>query len=130
LFFPGPAFARNGAWEVRDAARALNCSVIVFKGGESKNFWTGISLRTVERNAWRDASFWSGIAAVVQPSLGETAPRVQLAALEAGVPVIAGENCGLEAEENLHCVPFGESDACLATLRAALEGRSNSTVPG
>ena len=122
LFFPGPALARNGAWEVRKVAQDLDREVWLCGETESVHFWDGITVKRLATGAWRTAGFWNGVAAVVQPSLGESAPRVHLAALAAGVPVIAGETCGVKARDGLTTVPFGDVEALRIAVQNVLDG--------
>ncbi len=108
IAFPGPTLARKGAHEVREAARALNLEVML-PGNEleGEDFWR--SVRTVRPDPARGRFGWlHGVAAVVQPALVEEQPRRLLAALAAGVPVLATASCGLDG---LGMVPIAPLDA-------------------
>jgi hypothetical protein len=112
IAFPGPTIARKGAYELRAAARALDLEVVLVGSElEGADFWRGV--RTRRADDWLD-----GVAAVVQPALLEDAPRKLLAALGAGVPVIATKACGLPAQDGLTLVAEDDVDALIAALRA------------
>jgi hypothetical protein len=110
IAFVGTTIARKGAYEVREAARALGFEVVLVGSElEGADFWHGV--RTVRAGAdWLD-----GVSAVVQPALLEDAPRRLLLALASGVPVIATRACGLPEQDGLTLV-----DGDTASLIAAL----------
>ena len=112
IAFPGPTVARKGAWEMREAARSLDLEVVLLGSElEGEGFWDGV--RTVRSTEdWLD-----GVAAVVQPAVIEEQPRRLLAALAAGVPVVATKACGLRPREGLTIVPGGDAVALTAALR-------------
>jgi len=112
IAFPGPTVARKGAHALREAARALDLEVIPLGAElEGDGFWDGV--RTVKAD-WRTA------AAMVQPALVEDQPRRLLAALAAGVPVIATPACGLDPQPGLTLVAPDDPAALMAALRGAL----------
>src|SRR5581483_945780 len=102
IAFPGPSIARKGAHALREAALALDLEILVVGPGpegdlEGGDFWQGLNVRSVARQSdWLDQA-----AVVVQPSLIEEQPRALLAALAAGVPVIAGKSCGIPPRSGL-----------------------------
>ena len=101
IAFPGPTLARKGAYEVREAARALDLAVVLVGSElEGPDFWKGVRTRRTDRSNWLD-----GVVTVVQPALLEESPRPLLQALAAGVPVIATSACGLPAQLGLTLVP-------------------------
>jgi VanW like protein/Glycosyl transferases group 1 len=115
--FPGPTIARKGAHAVRAAARALGLEIVVLGGElEGPDFWNGVAARRVEPG--EDWLAW--VAAVVQPAIAEERPRHLLAALAAGVPIIATAACGLGAQEGVTLVPADDPDALIAALGAVL----------
>jgi len=110
IAFPGPTIARKGAYELREAARALGLEVVLLGSDlEGADFWSGV--RTS-----RDIG--DGVAAFVQPAFLEDKPRKLLAALASSVPVIATPECGLSPRPGLTLVPSGHVDALIAALRA------------
>jgi hypothetical protein len=110
IAFAGPTIARKGAYEVREAAQALDLEVVLLGAElEDPDFWRGVRTR-------RDGL--EGAMALVQPALLEDAPRRVLAALANGMPVIATAACGLPARDGLMLVPSGDADALIAALRA------------
>jgi len=116
IAFPGPTLARKGAYELREAARALDLEVVLIGSElEGPDFWNGIRTQRADRSNWLD-----GVAAVVQPALVEESPRPLLHALAAGVPVIATKACGLAAQRGLTLVSAGDNNALIAALSACL----------
>jgi hypothetical protein len=109
--FAGPTVARKGAFAVREAALALNLEVMPLGGElEGPGFWQGV--RTL---APGDPA---GLDALVQPALVEDQPRKLLAALAAGVRVIASPACGLEPQPGLTLVPADDAEALIAAIRS------------
>jgi hypothetical protein len=109
IVFPGPTVARKGAQVVRDAAIALELEVMALGAElEGPDFWRGVRMIPAGN---RD-----GVAAVVQPALVEDQPRRLLAALAAGIPVIATAACGLEAQPGLVLIPAEDPAALIAAL--------------
>ncbi len=115
--FPGPTIARKGAFELREAARALDLEVVLLGSElEGPHFWDGIAVRKLAA----DANWLNDVCAVVQPALVEERPRHLLAALAAGVPVIAGSACGLAPSPGVTVIPSDDTDALIEALRLAL----------
>jgi hypothetical protein len=114
IAFPGPTVARKGAYEVREAARRLGLAVRPLGAQlEGQGFWDGVRIAP-------PAGDWlAGVAAVVHPAVVEEAPRRLLAALAAGVPVIATAACGLDPHPGLTLIPPGDADALTAALGRA-----------
>jgi glycosyltransferase involved in cell wall biosynthesis len=120
IAFPGPTIARKGAHEVREAARALDLEVVLLGSElEGGDFWHGV--RTVRPGAKDAAHMWlSNVAAVVQPAVVEERPRHLLAAVAAGVPVIATRACGLGEREGVSHIAPGDVPGLIAALNAVL----------
>jgi len=117
IAFPGPALARKGAYEVREAARRLGLRIRPLGTDlEGQDFWDGVSLdRVAGPGPWLD-----GVALVVQPAIVEAAPRKLLQALGAGVPVIATAACGLGERAGVTLVPPGDADALAGAIASVL----------
>jgi hypothetical protein len=118
--FPGPTVARKGAYEVREAARALDLELVLLGSElEGPSFWEGVKTRKFDTassaNQWLDE-----VAVVVQPAIAEDRPRHLLAALAAGIPVIATPACGLAEQHGVTMVPADDLGALIAALRASL----------
>jgi hypothetical protein len=113
--FPGPTTARKGAYELRAAAKALDLEVILLGSDlEGPDFWHGVRTR-------RAQSGWlTEVAAVVQLALLEDEPRTLIAALAAGIPVIATEACGLPSHNLLTLIPAGDEIAPQEALGKAV----------
>jgi hypothetical protein len=117
IAFPGPTVARKGAYELREAARVLGLEIVALGSElEGADFWRGVAVR--RPNAGTD--WLANVAAVVQPALVEERPRHLLAAVAAGVPIIATPACGLEIEGGVVLVPADDTDALIAALRRIL----------
>jgi hypothetical protein len=113
IAFAGPTIARKGAYELREAARALDLEIVPLGSElEGAAFWRGVRIARPDPQNWLN-----GIAAVVQPSLLEDAPRRLLVALACGVPVIATRACGLPEQDGLTLVPQSDVDALIGALR-------------
>jgi hypothetical protein len=114
--FPGPTVARKGAFELRDAALRLGAAVRPLGAElEGPGFWSGVTVDTpATAAAWLD-----GVRAVVAPALAEAAPRRLLAALAAGVPVIATPACGLDPQPGLTLISLDDARALTAAMAAA-----------
>ena len=112
VLFPASALARKGAYALREAVAGLDIDLIVAGAArEMPGFWGPLPVRRPDENGLP-----THLAAVVLPAIVEHQPRTLLAALAAGIPVIATPACGLTPREGLILVP--EDDA--AALRAAL----------
>jgi len=114
VVFPGPALARKGAFELRQAltgdARPL--MVLNDETQEYEDFWKGTSLADRGHGDWLQRA-----AVVVQPAYSENSPRPLLRALAAGVRVIATPECGITDHPALTLVAAGDVGA----LRRALQ---------
>ena len=113
LAFAGPTAARKGVYAVREVARRLGRSVVV-RGAqwEGVDFWKEVPHRRVSGGA----DWLSGVCAVVHPAIVEDSPRLLLAALAAGVPVIATDACGLDVHPLVHTVPPNDPAAIVVAL--------------
>jgi glycosyltransferase involved in cell wall biosynthesis len=120
IAFPGPTVARKGAYEVREAVRALDLEVLLLGSDlEGASFWDGVKTRKFDPA--EGAEGWlARVAAVVQPAIAEDRPRHLLSALAAGVPVIATPACGLVPRPGVTIVPPDDVDALIVALRATL----------
>jgi VanW like protein len=120
IAFPGPTVARKGAYELREAARALDLEVVLLGSElEGPSFWDGVKTRKFDPA--RGGDRWlEQVAVVVQPAIAEDRPRHLLMALAAGVPVIATPACGLAAQPGLTTVSADDLGALIAALRARL----------
>ena len=118
IAFPGPTIARKGAYELREAARLLELEIVLLGGElEGPDFWRGIVVRKPDAGT----DWLAEVAAVVQPALVEERPRHLLAALAAGVPVIATPACGLAAEDGVTLVPPDDPTTLIDALRVIVD---------
>ncbi|HVG90949.1 MAG TPA: VanW family protein [Alphaproteobacteria bacterium] len=124
IVFPGPALARKGAFEVRDAVKRLDRPVLVLSATvESKDFWSGIQLVS------KSDEWLSHAAVVIQPAWIENNPRPLLRALAAGIPVIATPECGIGAHPLLTLVAAGDAKALRDELQRTLSEERGFAVP-
>ena len=116
IAFPGPTVARKGAYDLREAAKALGLEVVLLGSDlEGAGFWDGVVTQ-------RGGEDWlSKVAAVVQPAIAEERPRHLMSALAAGVPVIATAACGLGARDGVTTVQADDVGALVVALQATLK---------
>ncbi|HEY1631686.1 MAG TPA: VanW family protein [Rhizomicrobium sp.] len=113
IVFPGPTIARKGAYELREAARALDLEVVLIGSElEGSGFWNGVRTIRAGTTNWLD-----GVACVVQPALLEDAPRRLFEARASGVPVIATAACGLDG---ITIIPADDVAALIAAISSEL----------
>ena len=116
ILFPASALARKGAYALREAVAGLDIDLVVSGSArEMPGFWGPLPARRPGAGGLPPI-----LAAVVLPALVEHQPRVLLAALAAGIPVIATAACGLGQREGLTIVPENDAAALRAALVAAL----------
>lgn len=108
VLFPASTLGRKGAYEMREAARALNLDLVLTGSQpESKDFWRGVHI-TCRRfdKRWLDE-----IGLVVLPAFVEHKPRRLLEAVAHKVPVIASAACGLGNVAGVVNVPVGNAQS-------------------
>ena len=124
VVFPGPSVARKGAYEVRAMALALDLEIVLLganggtEGLEGAGFWSGLPVRHADRN---DSTWLAEAGLVVQPSLVEEQPRSLLAALAAGIPVIATPACGILPRLGVTLIPENDPEALVEAILAHTE---------
>jgi len=124
VVFPASTLGRKGAYELREAARALNLELVCLGGIiEHPDFWSGLKLVTASSPSWLD-----GATAVVLPAFVEHRPRRLLTAVSAGVPVITTPQCGLGAMPGVTEVAAGNAAALTEALRNILTGCHRQTA--
>jgi hypothetical protein len=129
IAFPGPTVARKGAFELRQVARALDLDVMLLGSDlEGPEFWNGVRVHRPAANASPHDRL-NHVAAIVQPAYVEERPGYLLAALAAGVPVIATTACGLAPQAGLTLVPPGDVDALAAAIHRELKRKQITTSP-
>jgi hypothetical protein len=109
LGFAGPTAARKGAYELREAARRLGLTVVLSGSElEGEGFWDGVE---VIRSESLDGCF-----AIAQPAIVEDQPRRLLAALAAGMPILATSVCGID--DGVITVEPGDVDGLVAAIES------------
>ncbi len=121
VYFPASSLVRKGALELAAALSDIDAEIIlpIRDGGEPAR-WQATTLRRIEHV--EDALEQCDV--VVLPAWVEHEPRVLLAAISRGIPVIATAACGLGDLPGWSEVPAGDVDA----LRAALMRISDAIV--
>lgn len=113
FLFPGPTAIREGAYEVREAAKVLGVPLCVLgRNIESDDFWKNTTIEKCNGNIP-----WVRIRAVLHPGLFISDPRVHLHAVQQGIPVIASPGIGLRGKLT-SLVPFGKSDQLIQHIKA------------
>jgi hypothetical protein len=116
IVFPGPSIARKGAYEVRALALRLDLEVVLLGGDlEGEGFWSGLPVRHAARH---DLGWLRDAGLVVQPSVIEEQPRSLLAALAAGIPVIATPACGILPKLGITLIPENDPEALVEAILA------------
>lgn len=111
VLFPSATLGRKGVYELREALEGLNVRLLL--GGktlEDTGFWNGFDTAPASQSDLFSADI------VVQPSIVESQPRTLLAALSAGIPVIATRETGLHPNSAAHFVPAMDT----TSLRTAI----------
>ena len=113
VLFPASALARKGALEVRAACRELGLEVSVLGVAmENDDFWHDVPVHRVTA-----ATAFEQVACVLLPAFVEHRPRLLLAAVAAGMPVVCSLECGLpEACPSVTIVPAGDVAAIVRAL--------------
>lgn len=114
VIFPASTLGRKGAYELRDAARALDLEVVAVGAQiEEKNFWRGVKIEQRSYGeGWLDQA-----SVVVLPSFVENKPRRLLEAIACKVPVIASSACGLERVQGVVTIEPGDGQALYDAIR-------------
>ncbi len=114
IFFPASSLMRKGARELSAAMSGLGAEIVLpMRDGGEPARWDGIVLQRIDSV---DAAL-SFCDAVVMPAWVEHEPRVPIAAIARGIPVVATAACGLGDLHGWSEVPAGDVDA----LRVALK---------
>ena len=128
IAFPGPTAARKGAYALREVARECDLEIVLLGSElEGDDFWQGVRTRRVTRASGQN--WLEGVGCVVQPALIEDRPRMLLAALAAGVPVVATPACGLGDLAGTTFVAFGETEALKAAIQKTISAEREERIP-
>lgn len=121
VVFPASALPRKGALELAEALRELGWRLRVLGSPPADAaLWAGIPVETSRYSERR----WLAEADVVAlPAHVEHNPRALLAAIAAGLPVVATAACGLPPQPRLHEVPAGDVPALVEALQQAMARR-------
>lgn len=113
IVFPASTLACKGAWELRTIARrTLMPLTLTGPVIEGREFWAGC-------NAIPAGADWlANAAAVALPAWVENQPRRLLAAVAAGIPVIATPACGIHDLPGVTVIPEGCVDSLAAAISA------------
>lgn len=126
LFFPASPLARKGILELLEALRDRDVEILLPPGDSERELDPGRArLRRV-------ASYREGLAqadGVVLPAWVEHQPRALLAAIGAGLPVVATPACGLPVSLPWRPVEVGDVDALRAAVGMVLEDAGYQPIP-
>ncbi len=115
IIFPGPTAARKGAYLVRSVAIATGLPVISLgKELEGPDFWKDCDHQTMPAS---DLRWLEQALVVLQPSISEDSNTTLRNAVAAGIPVLGGEFCGLEAPD-FKMIDFGDLEAAVKAVQA------------
>ena len=115
----GAEILAGAVFGLREALAGLDVELVAMGSKlEGADFWKGVRIAAPEAH-WLD-----GADIVVFPTFVENQPRRLLAALAAGVPVIATLACGLGPREGLTLVSAGNAAALREALEAVLAVRA------
>jgi hypothetical protein len=118
ILFPASTLGRKGAYELREAAIALNLPLTILGPDlEGEDFWQNVIIQR--------ANGLEGIRLVVLPAYVEHRPRILLKAIAIGIPVIASTACGLGNVPGVTTVPTGD----VAALKNAIQLMIAEPVP-
>ena len=121
IYFPASSLMRKGARELSAAMCGMDAEIVLpMRDGGEPARWNDIAVHRID-----DVDIaLSFCDAVALPAWVEHEPRVPIAAIARGIPVIATAACGLGHLQGWSEVPAGDVDA----LRAALR-RVQDTLP-
>ncbi|HYL98416.1 MAG TPA: VanW family protein [Blastocatellia bacterium] len=120
VLFPAATLARKGAYEMREAARALDLEIILAGPVlEDAEFWAGVRVRPAGEKSDGESLF-DGVIAACLPAFVSSAPRNLLKAISHNVPVIATSACGLEGTEGVTTIQPGDVDGLVREIQQVL----------
>lgn len=109
IYYPGPAMARRGAFEVREAALKLGLTVYLDSMlSEGNGLWDGVPHQILETGQ----KLPDGMLAAVGPCWIEGRPQGLLRAHAAGIPVVAAPACGLGERTDVMVCGLGMRTRC------------------
>ena len=116
VVFPASTVGRKGCYELREALRGLDVSVVTLGPTiEGDDFWKGFKIET--------GIDWLKTAdLVVLPAFVEHKPRRLLIAAANGVPVVASTACGVGNVEGIETVKPGDVVELRESVVSALAG--------
>jgi glycosyltransferase involved in cell wall biosynthesis len=117
VFLAASPLARKGVFELRDALRDRDIVLVVPPGDAEPDFAQGLRIE-------RAASYAEGLRTadvVALPAWVEHQPRGLLAAIAAGIPVVATPACGLGDDLSWHRVEAGNANDLRLAIDAAID---------
>jgi hypothetical protein len=105
IVFPASTVGRKGAYELREALRGLDVTLITVGAQiEGADFWQGFDVENrPATNGWLDDA-----SMVVLPAFVEHRPRRLLEAAARKIPVIASDACGVSQVDGIDTVKAGD----------------------
>jgi hypothetical protein len=126
VVMPASALARKGACELAHALCGFSCELWVL--GLLPEAWFIAVKPDVLKAVGRHEDWLAHAAVVVLPAHVEHAPRAALAAVAAGIPVVATTACGLDGLPGVTSVPAGDVEALRLALSTYLSGVGRASV--
>jgi glycosyltransferase involved in cell wall biosynthesis len=107
IVFPATTVGRKGAYELREAVRGLDVTIItVGPQIEGADFWQGFDTENrAASNGWLDDA-----SMVVLPAFVEHKPRRLIEAAARKIPVIASEACGVSQIDGVETIEAGSAE--------------------
>jgi hypothetical protein len=105
IVFPASTVGRKGAYELREALRGLDVTLITVGAQiEGADFWQGFDVENrPATNGWLDDA-----SMVVLPAFVEHRPRRLLEAAARKIPVIASDACGVSQVDGIDTIAAGD----------------------
>jgi VanW like protein len=117
VVFPAATVGRKGAYELREALRGLDVTLITVGAQiEGADFWQGFDTeQRAANNGWLDDA-----SLVVLPAFVEHKPRRLLEAAARKIPVIASTACGVSQIEGIDTIAAGETETLREKIKELL----------
>jgi hypothetical protein len=118
VVFPAATVGRKGAYELREALRGLDVTLITVGAQiEGADFWHGFETeQRAASNGWLDDA-----SVVVLPAFVEHRPRRLLEAAARKIPVIASEACGVSQIDGIDTIAEGDANILREKIKKVVD---------
>jgi hypothetical protein len=118
FLFPAITAAREGAYEIREAAVKQGVRIIALERNiEDPEFWRELDVQFCAASSVP----WGEVRAVIHPASFISSPRLELHAIARNIPVIASRGCGLPTQQIIE-VDHDSPLACAEKIEMLLQG--------